>query len=500
MRWHVELQLPRDARQPLFLRLTRAVIEAIRSGRLAPGARLPGTRSLATQLQIHRNTIAAAYTELAHQGWVTARAGSGTRVSELLPLEALAPQRPAEALGFAFQPGPAVVDDARATHGLLKWDFGVPDVRLAPRLALARALRHAALASGAPALEYARYRARDGRLLEQLSAMLAATRGLVVDRARLVLTQGSQQAMYLAARALLRPGDAVAMEDPGYWSARAVFEACGARVVPVPVDDEGLDVDALAQRTRRLRLRAVFVTPHHQFPTTVTLSPRRRVALMSLAAERRCAVLEDDFDHDFHYDGRPHLPLAHGPWGSQVISFGSLSKVFAPGLRVGYAVAPPPVAREMARLRLDVDVEGNHLVEDALAELMELGEFQRHLYRARRVYAARRDHLAALLRHFFDGALEWQPPAGGLAFWVRAPGLDVERWAERALDAGVQVRTGRIFTFDQRPLPALRLGFARLSDAELERACARLKAALPAPRTHRRPIARKLAGRRAPRG
>jgi GntR family transcriptional regulator/MocR family aminotransferase len=203
----------------------------------------------------------------------------------------------------------------------------------------------------------------------QHQGQLAAARGLAVDPANLVVTRGSQMALYLVALALIRPGDVVAVEDPGYFVAWEVFRSLGVRLVPVPVDREGLRVDELREVLRRRRVRAVLLTPHHQFPTTVTLSTGRRLELLQLAAARRFAIIEDDHDHEFHYEGRPVQPMASMDDSGVLVYIGSLSKVLAPGLRSGYLVAPTALVRQIGELRRLIDLQGDLAFDHALAEL-----------------------------------------------------------------------------------------------------------------------------------
>ncbi len=221
-----------------------------------------------------------------------------------------------------------------------------------------------------------------------IASMLAATRALPISADDVFVTRGSQMALSLAARALVRHGDVVAVERIGYRPAWEAFRAAGAVVVPVAVDEHGLDIDALATLHARTPIRAVYLTPHHQYPTTVTLTASRRLKILALAARGRFAIVEDDYDHEFHYEGRPVLPLASADLARAVIYVGTLSKVLAPGLRLGYLVASPDVVRRIAALRSLLDIQGDFALEAAIASLIEEGEVQRmwagqaHLRRA----------------------------------------------------------------------------------------------------------------------
>jgi GntR family transcriptional regulator/MocR family aminotransferase len=482
-RWKLELLLDPTAELPLFVQIARAIADAVRTGRLKPGASLPGTRSLAGSLQVNRNTVVAAFGELLAEGWITSERGRGTFVSSALP-EPAPPPRSSTGKGTRAVVGFELSPEQTSTHideavpeGKTKWDFGLPDVRLAPTRELARAFRRAVQDPSGRLLQYSRYRVDPwSRLQTSLASMLSATRGLRVDPEQLVLTRGSQMALYLVARTLIRPGDVVAVENPGYYLSWTTFASMGARLQPIGVDAAGLKVaelEALVKGGRRLR--AIFVTPHHQFPTTVPLSPGRRVELLRFARAHRVAIIEDDYDHEFNYQGRPLLPLASASDDGLVAYIGSLSKIVAPGVRVGYLVAPEPLVRRVLSLRRLIDDQGDPALDAALAELFEEGEMQRHINRARKVYRVRRDCLVEALKTQLSDELSFSVPKGGLAIWARvSPGLEVERWAARALSAGLQIRTGRLFYLDAKPRQFLRLGFARMNEGELEAAVRRL--------------------------
>jgi GntR family transcriptional regulator / MocR family aminotransferase len=465
--------------QPLFLRIARAVADDIRRGRLRPGDALPGSRTLAGSLGVHRNTVLAAYRELAAEGWIATRPAGGTFVSDAAPDPAprrFAHERQAvpARLGFDLPPPSNIEVSQPEPPGVLSFGGGTPDLRLVPAAALARAYRRT-LKQPRSVLGYADPRGHP-RLRAALAEMASALRGLAATAETLVVTRGSHMGFDLVARALIRPGDVVAVEAFGYRPAWWALQQAGARLAPVPVDAGGLDVDALARLCERERVRAVYVTPHHQYPTTVVLQPGRRLALLELARARRLAILEDDYDYEFHYDGRPVLPLASADTSGVVIYLGTLSKILAPGLRLGFVVAPAPLLERLAALRFIVDRQGDHAVEGAVAELLEDGEVQRHARRMRRIYRGRRDLLVELLEKRLAGALSFTPPAGGISLWARSS-LDADAWSARALRHGLAVQTARRFAFDDKPRPFLRLGFAFLSEDELREAVKRLERA-----------------------
>lgn len=482
--WQLALPVECERGTPLFVRIARALSDDIRRGRLKPGQRLPGTRTLAGALDVHRNTVVAAYVELEAEGWVVTREAHGTFVSAELP-EA-SPRRFAKAAGLAPRPGYELRTvlaeiEAPLPAGTLSLAGGVPDVRLAPARELGRALRRALLRDSKRVFSYG-HELGHPRLRAAIAEMLASTRGLAVSADDVLVTRGSQMALYLIARALLEPGDVVGVEALGYRPAWNAFRSRGVELVPLRIDGAGLDIRAVEALSARRRLRAVYVTPHHQYPTLATLTAPRRLALLELARRHRFAIIEDDYDHEFHYEGRPVLPLASADAAGVVITVGTLSKIFAPALRVGWVVAPPPVVGALGRLRAEVDRQGDLPLEAALAELMEDGVVQRHAKKARRVYQARRDFLVAALERQLPSELAFRVPAGGMALWARVRGLGADAWAEAALGRGLSIHSARRFAFDGKSRPYFRLGFACLNERELGEAVRRLRVARPSRR------------------
>jgi GntR family transcriptional regulator/MocR family aminotransferase len=310
--------------------------------------------------------------------------------------------------------------------------------------------------------------------------MLTATRGLAIGPSNICITRGSQMALSLLARSLVRSGDIVAVEQLGYRSAWEAFRQAGAKLIAVPLDADGLQVDSLARVLRRHPIRAVYVTPHHQFPTTVTMSAGRRLKLLELARAHRIAIIEDDYDYEFHYDGRPVLPLASADRWGVVAYVGTFSKGLAPALRIGYVAGPTPLIERIAAYRSHIDTQGDQVLEYAVSELLEEGEIQRHIRRVRREYQTRRDTLVRALKEHLGERVSFDVPAGGIALWVRAQDrLDVDEWASNARRHGTIVVTASTFAFNGRPRPYMRLGFASLNREELMEGVRRLASACP---------------------
>jgi GntR family transcriptional regulator/MocR family aminotransferase len=476
--WDFAIALNRQRGLSLSRQIAQAVSADIQRGRLRPGDRLPGSRTLAAHLKVQRQTVVTAVDDLIAEGWLISRRASGVFVADGLPEPS--PGRPgpvAQAsritpprfgLELPAAPTPELPSDGGARTLLMSGSR--PDVRLVPADLIGRYYRRAIKAAGPAVLSY-RHPAGSPRLRQQLAIMLSASRGLVVDPDFVMVTRGSQMALALLARALIRAGDTVAVEDPGYRPAWEASRLAGGEVVPVNVDEQGLDVTSLVTLTSRRQIRAVYVTPHHQFPTRVTLSGPRRLELLELARRERFVVIEDDYDHEFHYSGKPVLPLASLDGAGLVVYVGTLSKVLAPGLRIGFIAAGPELIEHLVGYRSFLDLQGDHVLESAVAELFEDGLIQRHVRRIRRIYRARMDALATALRREVGDFVRFTVPTGGTAIWVRARSARfIEQWARASRDRGVLFDAGPAFTVSGPPVPAARLGFACLNEAEIERA------------------------------
>ena len=468
-----------DPSIPLFVRIAQAIRADVTRGRFRRGDALPGARTVADALGVHRNTIAAAYVELEAQGVIVVRQGARPRVAEDFP----------SSRGFGVEPRTEV--PARAAFDLggptpppwrprprapIELFGGVPDSRLFPREVFVRTYRRVAARAPRATWDYTDDPRGHPALREAIARRVGHARALAASADDVVVTRGSQMALSLVAEMLVAPGDVVAVEDPGYGPAWAAFRQRGAVLHPVPVDARGLSIDALADLCAKTPVRAIYVTPHHQYPTTAPLTPARRQALLALARTHRFAIVEDDYDHEFHYEGRPLLPLASADRHGSVIYVGTLSKILAPGLRTGFVVAPAPITARLAAQRIALDRQGDPILEATLAELLDEGEIDRHVRKTTRTYHARRDALVDALARAFGDRLTFTVPSGGMALWARAR-IDVDRWAATALERGVLFQPGRSFRLSRGESAHARFGFAKCTEGELRNAVAILKRA-----------------------
>lgn len=483
---NLKISVDRTSHTAVYVQIAHALINEIRRGRLTSGSVLPGSRDLAADLGVNRKTIINVYDELVAQGWLTQNGTKGTFVSSTLPQMAsvqggrAALRLATPALGPQFKRLTPVceVDAAFPRPGLFCLDDGTPDTRLFPADLFARAYRSAlTLAAKTGRLTYGD--PRGSLLLRQtVSKMLNVDRGLATTPDTICLTRGSQMAIYLTARTMIRPGDVVAVEELTYPPAREAFRSFGASIVRIKMDAEGLDIGELERACRLHRIRLIYLTPHHHFPTTRLLRPDRRLRLLALAEQFGFAIVEDDYDHEFHFQHQPLLPLASVD-PSKVVYVGSLSKLLSPHLRIGYLAGPEPFVERVAQEIMIVDRQGDQVAEGAAAELIEAGEVRRHARKALAIYARRREKLAVLLRTQIGDTIDFRLPDGGLAFWLTfAKPADLDRLEDRARGLSMTFLPSGSFSGTTVGPRGIRMGFAGLNDAELHEAVRRLKAAL----------------------
>ena len=317
-------------------------------------------------------------------------------------------------------------------------------------------------------------------LRTQLARFLSETRGLEVTPADILITKGVQMAMYLVAQVLLSKNDTVIVGEPGYSGANETFELAGAKLATAPVDEQGIDLDAVEAICKKKKVRLLYVVPHHHQPTTVTLSSERRMRLLELAMKYRFAIIEDDYDFDFHYSSCPILPLASVDYYGNVIYVGSLCKTIAPGIRIGFMIAPKNLLEQAIRLRKLIDRQGEQLLEEAIANLLKNGDIGRHLKKANKLYHERRDLFCRLLQECLGGYLSFKVPDGGFAVWVQyLNGLDPASVAQTAAEMGLTLSDGSYYYHDRKHKNHfVRLGFASLNAKEMEEAVAILAKAI----------------------
>lgn len=446
---------------------------------MAAGHRLPATRVFAAALGVSRNTVVAAYDRLADDGFIESRRGAGAFVADL-PDHLLTPKVPSaptisrRAQALTRYPATAGSRSTAPDLRLLPFTSGLPDLTAFPFATWARLLArpwrapdHAEAFSPDPAGLYA--------LRAAITRYLRTARDLKCAPEQIVIVSGAQAAIDLAARLLLDPGDKAWVEEPGYPGTTSALRAVGATPVPIPVDGDGLDVTRALRTEPKARLACI--SPTHQFPLGMSLTLPRRLELLDWAASTGAFVLEDDYDGEYRYVGKPLEPLFNlAP--DHVIYVGTMSRVMFPGLRTGYMIVPPALVDPLLALRKTVDGHPPATVQPALADFIADGHFANHIRRTRAIYAARQRHLLHLAQQW-SPALTLRPRPGGMHLVGRlAPGLIDRRITDAATEVGVALRPLSTFYAGRPRTDGLVLGYAGFPEADLTTAAATLAKAL----------------------
>jgi len=481
---------------PLARQLYERLRQAILSGQLAPGARLPSTRGLADQLGVARNTVLGAYEQLAAEGYLESVVGRGTTVARVAPdLLLTTPASVARARPRREHPPETTLTERNRALTQLSG-------AIRPWLAAGQGAMPA-FRVGVPALDefplrlWARLVARNARRLlpdaltyqspagypplrEAIAAYLGVARGVRCSAEQVLITAGAQGALDLAARVLLEPGEAAWIENPGYFGARGALLAAGARLVPVPVDREGLNVAAGIARAPQARL--AIVTPSRQSPLGVTMSVARRLALLEWAKQASAWIVEDDYDSEYRFVGRPLEALQALDDANRVLYVGTFSKVLFPALRLGYLVVPSELVALFIAARRFIDTHAPFLEQAVVTDFMTEGHFLQHIRRMRALYAGRRAALVAAAKRELGEQLEFQAPAAGLHLvgWL-PPGLDDMAVSRQAEQHGVEAIPVSRFALEPLPRGGLMLGFAPIPEREIIAGVQRLALALAVP-------------------
>lgn len=470
--------------QPISRWLYYELRAAILDGRLPSSKRLPSTRDLARQYRVSRGAVVACFERLKSEGYLTSRVGAGTFVSHGFP--------PRRSVAASRAPLPDYLARTDAAYqvpkpfaGLKTWGplrpfrAGDADLRAFPsRLWGSIAARRARVVTS---WTLADCDPRGHQPLRQAVAdYLGSSRGISCSADQVIIVTGTQQALDLLARLLVRPGDGVWMEDPGYFGARLAFETVGAKIVPVPVDDEGLRV-AVGEKIGKGAVGA-YVTPAHQFPMGASLSTQRRADLLAWAARSGAFIIEDDYDSEFRFEGRPIPALMGSDSNSNVILVGSFAKLLFPALRVGYIVAPAALADLVVRFRVRTDFRNVDFDQVVLAEFIERGHLSRHLHRMRELYAGRLSVLNRAVKEYLSGVVEVRNhPCGLYTAAALTNGMNSADAETLAAAAGIEAISLDRYTFSAPDPCALLLGFAAFNGLELRDGVRRLARALAVP-------------------
>lgn len=488
------IQVEASGDRPKFWQLYWQIRQGILQGELPPGSRLPTCRTLAQQVGVARVTVQAALAQLQAEGFVVSRVGAGTFVAHSLPATAVsltptpfvptfsswgqrvlaAPDR-AAAVQLRDESGDG---GGTAVGGEIDFSLGRTYSHSFPydlwRRLLARYL-------STDDIILARYGSVAGfsPLRQAIAERLAQMRGVRCTPEQVVIVSGAQQTLDILSRLLLQPGDGVLVETPGYQDAFQLFRVNGARLLPMPVDGTGLPVEAIPPD---MRARMLFVTPSNQFPRGGSMPLARRLALLQWAQAQQALVIEDDYDGELRYDGRPLSALQGLDEGGHVVYLGTFSKVLFPALRLAYVVLPPALLDPFLRAKRLTDRGAPTLMQAAVADFIQEGHFDRHLRHLRQEYGARRQALVRALDKYLGGKVRYAQDAAGLHVMAYLDEAFDERELVRAAAVqGVRVYPGEIYQV-QRPFPpSILLGFSGLEEREIAEGVRRLARAMQAP-------------------
>lgn len=456
--WSLEIQLDKKSNTALYLQIADAIINAIKSGKLSSGNALPGSRQLAVLLHVNRNTVIEALDILTAEGWLITMDRKGTFVADVLPESGLEKKQQQKANTTEEEIKPHLV-----------FDDGLPDSRLAPMTDLARAYRE--IFNRKSRWQIMGYSNEFGNteFRKAIAQMLNFKRGMNISLDQICITRGSQMAMYLAAHSLFSKGDFVMIENPGYQPAWKAFENAGAALLPVSITPDGLNLDEVEEYLKKYNaIKAIYVTPHHQFPTTVTMSLKKRLKLIELSNKYGFTIIEDDYDHEFHFGQRPILPISSYETAQNFIYIGTLSKIVAPALRIGYLVSTPEIIEKVGEHRKIIDVQGDNIMEEAVLHLINEGIIKRHLKKTNLIYKAKRDYFESLCKQHLKDKITFTKPEGGLAFWI-VPNdtIDLPFVCQQLLAKGIKIMNPENFSCTNSA-SGFRLGYASLTEQQME--------------------------------
>ncbi len=469
------ISLNRTLKTPLYQQLANQIIKLVKGNTLVAGVRLPSSRALANELNIHRKTVVSSYEELTLQGWLETRPQQGTYVQSNLPVlqsKTYSQTRSSEArnkAGFSFNSRDYYETANYLFQEIIYINDGIPDVRLSPTKQIGQFYKEISnqnilkseLGYGSPL--------GTRKLRQVLSTYIHETRGVQTQENEILITRGSQMGIYLAAKALLNTGDLIAVGQTNYRSADLTFESFGSQLIRIGVDEFGLITKEIEDLCTNRTIKAVYITSHHHHPTTVTLSAERRIHLLNLAQKYKFAIIEDDYDYDFHYKRSPILPLAAHDVHGNVIYIGSLCKTVAPAYRIGYLIASKDFVKTCANHRRFIDRQGDFILEYAFARFIESGNLSKHINKVMKVYEERRTYFCSRLETDLYPYLSFIYPTGGMAVWLTLKyKYSWGKVAETALTYGIEFGEWERYDYNKSKHQSIRMGFANYTLKEMD--------------------------------
>ena len=479
------IDFDKNLSQPVYIQVSQQIINAIQRRYLTKGTMLPGTRVLGQLLKIHRNTAVAIYEELASQGWVEITPNKGTFVLE--PEQKTAKIKAtsqkineaytyAKTTGFPFQTSFHLASTNQLTDAKYMINDGKPDLRLHPvheftRWYSAAMKRKTLIKKWDNPNEF-----HHSLFQTQLCNYLNATRGFHINPNNLINTRSTEMSLYIVSQLLIKQNDVVLVGHLSNYASNMIFQQVGADIKTIPVDEDGLDIDYIKKHFVKKSIRCVYVCAHRDYPTVVTLSAERRLELLQLAKEYGFAIIEDDYDYDFQFDGSAMLPMASADANGMIIYLGKLGQSLFPSFQTGFVVAPENLISEANNYLQLLDRQGDLIQEQMLSELIHEGEIYRLMKKNIVIYKQRRDCLCKLLIQYFSEIAQWKTPSGGLSIWLEfQQKISLVKLAEEAEKNDLLLP--KTILYQDKNTCAIRFGFGQLDLKEMESVIKKLKIA-----------------------
>ena len=477
------IQFEKTAENPVFIQISQQIINAIQRGIITKGTALPGTRILSQVLHIHRNTVVAVYEELASQGWVEIIPNKGTYV--LIPelktasIKAIHESKNlaneyAKTTGFTFQTSFHLAPTDELNNASLSINDGQPDLRLHPvhqfsKWYSASMKRKNLITKWNKTTSYSNFEV-------QLANYLNATRGFKINPNNIMNTRSTEMSLYIISQLLLKNDDMVLVGDLSNYAANMIFQQVGAKIKTIKTDEFGLNIEQIEKQCKKEKIQCVYVCSNRHYPTTNSLSPKRRLQLLELANQYKFAIIEDDFDYDFQFEGTAKLPLASSDTNGQVIYLGKLGQSLFPSFQTGFVVAPENLILEAKNYLQILDKQGDLIQEQMLSELIYEGEIHRLIKKNILIYEKRLEFLCQLLDQHFKDSITYKKPNGGLAIWLEfTQKISLVKLAEEALK--LDLHLPKKILYQDKNVCSIRFGYGQLNEEELEIAIQKLKEA-----------------------
>ena len=471
--------------QPVYIQVSQQIVNAIQRKYINKGTKLPGTRMLSQLLKVHRNTAVAIYEELAAQGWVEIIPNKGTFILEpgqktkknkIVSQKINEPYVYAKTTGFPFQKSFHLASTIQLTNAKYSINDGKPDVRLHPVHQFTR-WYSAAMKRKTLVKKWNKPNEHSYSLFQtQLCNYLNATRGFHISPNNLLSTRSSEMSLYIVSQLLIKKDDIVLVGNLSNYAANMIFQQAGASIKTIPVDTDGLDINYIRKYFIKNSIRCVYVCAQRDYPTMVNLSAERRLALLQLAKEYGFAIIEDDYDYDFQFEGSAMLPMASAGANGMVIYLGKLGQSLFPSFQTGFVVAPANLISEATNYLQLLDKQGDFIQEQMLSELIIEGEIYRLMKKNVVIYKQRRNFLCAQLTTYFTEIAHWEIPPGGLAIWLQFhPKISLVKLAEEAEKNDLFIP--KTILYQDKNTCALRFGFGHLDTEEMGVVIQKLKSA-----------------------